>query len=303
MKRWVVLLILVALVSLSVFYPHRMLNPGELSLGHQKIKNECTACHQPFSGIDNSRCIGCHQVEKIGMKPVTPGKKLILFHDKLKAAKCVDCHSDHKGIQPLSAYSGFEHNLLPAGVKNECNGCHVKPEDKLHSRVLISCNSCHTTNTWKPENGFNHEVLGKSVVADCAACHDKPNDDLHVSLQGNCGKCHATAEWSPSTFDHSLFFILDKDHNAKCTTCHTNQDFKVYTCYGCHEHAESKIRSEHQEEGIYNFSDCASCHRSGNEHDIRKGRGGNMESGESAKVKEYIKSGEKHSGKDEKDDD
>lgn len=303
MKRWVVLLVIVALVSLSVYYPHIMLNPGELSLGHQKIKSECTACHQPFSGIDNSKCISCHEVEKIGMKSTVAGKKFILFHNKLKTGKCVDCHSDHKGIRPVSAYSGFEHSLLPVDVKNDCNGCHVKPEGKLHSRLAVSCNSCHNTTAWKPEHGFRHEMLGEVVKSDCAGCHEKPKDGLHLSFQENCGKCHTLTEWSPSTFEHSQYFILDNEHNAKCSTCHTNNNFKIYTCYGCHEHSESNICSEHQEEGIYNFSDCASCHMSGNEHDIKKGENRKMESGETRRVKEFIKSDSKSNGKGEDKDD
>ena len=50
--------------------------------------------------------------------------------------------------------------------------------------------------------------------------------------------------------------------------------------------------SEHSEEGIYNISDCASCHRSGDEHDIR-GRGengNNVDSKDIEKIKNHIKS-------------
>ncbi len=67
---------------------------------------------------------------------------------------------------------------------------------------------------------------------------------------------------------------------------------------------------EHNEHGIYNFTNCASCHRSGNEHDIRMNGNSNQElnQNELNNVKEYIKSQEKdskkeHDGKKEHDDD
>jgi len=73
----------------------------------------------------------------------------------------------------------------------------------------------------------------------------------------------------PSTFNHSSYFELDRNHNASCVTCHINNNFETYTCYSFHEHSEANIRSEHLEEGIRNFQDCVSCYKSGNEHNIR----------------------------------
>jgi hypothetical protein len=78
----------------------------------------------------------------------------------------------------------------------------------------------------------------------------------------------------PATFDHDKYFVLDRDHNVKCVTCHERNDYSRYTCYGCHEHSPEKIRREHIEEGIRDFKNCVECHRSADEHDIRMpGRG------------------------------
>lgn len=140
----------------------------------------------------------------------------------------------------------------------------------------------------------------------CTGCHQKPNDKFHGSVQGNCDKCHSLSKWKPATFEHATFFILDRNHNAPCNTCHTNSsDYKMYTCYGCHEHSESKIRSEHNEEGISNFSNCISCHRSGNEHDIRGSArsGSELDQKEVEGVKNYMKKIEKKNGKEEEDGD
>ncbi|MBL0310048.1 MAG: hypothetical protein IPP77_10320 [Bacteroidetes bacterium] len=221
---------------------------------------------------------------------------MVLFHSKLKNEECTSCHSDHNGLHPQKSIKHFDHDLLSADMKINCNSCHGKPVDKLHDQLSTSCNSCHNTNSWKSTGMFNHDMITGVDKTNCTSCHQKPTDSFHQLLQDNCDKCHSTSKWKPSTFDHSSYFILDKDHNAECITCHTNNNFSSYTCYGCHEHSENKIISKHQKHGISNFSDCASCHRSGDEHDIRIDMRGKQEMNQNDvnKVKDYIKSDKKH---------
>src|SRR3546814_7141490 len=71
-----------------------------------------------------------------------------------------------------------------------------------------------------------------------------PRDDLHRGQALACATCHQPGHWKPATLDHSRYFLLDRDHNTACTTCHLNNNYKQYTCYGCHEHQPTKIRSE-----------------------------------------------------------
>ncbi|MES9825295.1 MAG: hypothetical protein ABW127_12790 [Candidatus Thiodiazotropha endolucinida] len=54
-------------------------------------------------------------------------------------------------------------------------------------------------------------------------------------------------------------------HDAECETCHVDNDFNNFTCYGCHEHSRSNIRGEHFEEGIFDYENCVERHRSGDE--------------------------------------
>jgi hypothetical protein len=84
--------------------------------------------------------------------------------------------------------------------------------------------------------------------------------DLGVGV--GCAQCHKAEAWKPATFDHDKFFVLDKDHNATCATCHTTEDHSKYTCFGCHEHTPANVRRQHEEEGIRNFENCVRCHRS-----------------------------------------
>ena len=88
---------------------------------------------------------------------------------------------------------------------------------------------------------------------------------LHRDLTLGCGQCRTADAWKPATFDHAKLFVLDRDHNASCVTCHTGNEYRRYTCYGCHEHTPANVRRKHQEEGIQNFENCVECHRSASE--------------------------------------
>jgi hypothetical protein len=120
-------------------------------------------------------------------------------------------------------------------------------------------------------------MLRAATRGQCETCHTAPQNNLHKSLSGGCDKCHQTTAWKPATFDHNKFFQLDKDHNASCVTCHTGNDNRQYTCYGCHEHTPANIQAEHREEvGNEKLDNCVRCHRSANGEGGERGerRGG-----------------------------
>lgn len=221
-----------AVVTILVFlYPRMMVAPGKLINAHQPLSADCFACHTPLAGVSNERCMVCHKLSDIG-RLTTTGKAIAEphvstpFHQKLIAQDCLACHVDHAGVQRLKPKGHFDHVLLQADVRDQCEGCHKSPADSLHQQI-----------------------------------------------SGNCRQCHAQNKWMPATFDHAKYFVLDRDHNTSCATCHVDNNYQRYTCYGCHEHTTQNIRSEHSEEGIKNFDNCVECHRSANEHDIRSDSG------------------------------
>ena len=277
MKNLFILGITASLVWLMIDYPQAMINPGKLSAVHQDLSNKCTSCHDVFWGVSSEKCIKCHKLSEIG-KVSLGNTKSVLFHENLKDQACTACHTDHKGINPTISLSKFNHNLLPSAEQTNCNNCHNKPTDNLHQSLSNACNKCHTTIEWKSTSGFNHNMIQDSTKNNCVSCHKSPNDNFHSSFKDNCTSCHSTNKWSPANFEHSKYFVLDRNHNASCTTCHTtNNNFKVYSCYGCHEHSESNILGEHREEGISNLNNCIRCHKSGNEHENEGGAGGERE--------------------------
>ncbi|MBL0341858.1 MAG: class III cytochrome C family protein [Bacteroidetes bacterium] len=300
MKNFIVIGSIGIIIWLMIQFPHVMLGPGELVAAHQEIKNKCAACHEPFWGISNEKCISCHKLSEIGKDTIgvlidsTIDTK-ILFHHKLVNQECTSCHTDHQGIKPSAKLSNFQHEFLDKSIISNCKSCHVQPVDKLHLLVPSTCVSCHSIQGWNINITFKHEMILASDRNKCESCHKKPIDNLHDSFTTSCNKCHTTSKWVPSTFDHSSYFRLDRNHNVKCNTCHTNNNFSNYSCYGCHEHSQNKIIQEHNEEGIYNITNCASCHKSADEDAIRMNGNSRkeMNGDEIRKVDKYIKEMEK----------
>ncbi len=274
MKRsWLLALIaanLAVLIALVFAYPHLMVSPGALMSGHSTLARDCFACHAPLRGVASDRCITCHAVSDIGLRTtkgvVLPSRTVkTSFHQSLIEKDCVACHSDHADPKLTKRSSKpFSHALLRTDVRERCGSCHTAPSDKIHRDLTVSCNQCHTAAHWKPAT-FDHALLAKDVLNRCEGCHKPPADKLHNQFKDNCVSCHATKAWKPATFDHDKYFVLDRDHNATCATCHSTGDYKKYTCYGCHEHTVENIRRKHVKEGITNYENCVECHRSADE--------------------------------------
>lgn len=285
MKRPPVLLIVIALnlvvlVALAFIYPHLMVSPGAVVTAHAEIATDCFACHAPWRGAAASRCVDCHKTPDIGLRTTkgvnlkTQGTVKASFHQDLIEQDCMACHSDHQGPKLTHrSRKPFSHQLLKLATRDNCSACHAAPKDTVHRDLKVQCSQCHKTQGWKPAQ-FKHDLLAPAVLDRCEACHKAPTDRLHKQIQGGCKSCHKTEAWKPATFDHDKYFVLDRDHDASCVTCHKGNDYSRYTCYGCHEHTPQKVREEHLEEGIQNFENCVECHRSADEKPRRRaGRG------------------------------
>lgn len=260
---------------LSVLYPDTMLSPGALSAGHRDLGHDCFACHQPFRGTPQDRCIACHKPEEIGVDKALPDSPAVGFHRLLARVACTACHSDHQGLQAGGSALVFDHAMLPAGTVANCLNCHEVQRDPLHDALASnSCKDCHGFTAWKEGARFRHDLLLPARAKSCVSCHAAPTDALHREAK-DCATCHATTAWKPATFEHSRYFVLDRDHRVSCDICHRGGDYGKYTCYGCHEHSPGRILAEHREEGITRkLDDCVTCHRSASEHEGGEGRGG-----------------------------
>lgn len=268
--RWLPGLIaanLVALLALAVAYPQPMISPGPLIPGHAQLEKDCFACHAPWRGAASERCEKCHRLADIGIRttqgvPVAQRKLKMSFHRELIEQDCIACHTDHAGPR-LAQRPGkrFSHSLLRPTVRQGCGECHAAPSNAIHRDLTAGCSKCHSTDGWRPAS-FDHSLLSQEELQRCQGCHKPPDDRLHRPIKGYCHQCHRPQHWTPATFDHERFFVLDRDHNVDCSTCHDSGDYRRYTCFGCHAHRPDQIRAKHLEEGIGNFEDCVRCHRS-----------------------------------------
>lgn len=272
----VLLLNLLALAGLTFAFPHLLVSPGKLIDGHRASETDCLACHDFLFGASSEKCTVCHKVPDIGIRttkgePIVAGKTKVAFHQKLLGQDCVACHSDHAGVAKFRVSQRFSHALLDTTTRGQCVTCHAKPADTLHKPLSETCTQCHAVERWKPAT-FKHDMLAVAERARCGACHQAktPADALHRQVSDACGQCHGTDKWKPATFDHRKSFLLDRDHDVKCTVCHTTERFKDYTCYGCHEHSVDKVQRKHLKEGIRDFENCVACHRSADEHEAKR---------------------------------
>jgi hypothetical protein len=174
--------------------------------------------------------------------------------------KCVECHAVAKiGIETTSG--------LPIATERKSVAFHRE----LIEEDCVACHSEHRgVRPLRPIRHFSHDLVRAATREQCDGCHRKPGDALHRRIEDNCGECHTPDRWTPATFDHDPYFRFDRDHTTDCITCHVDNDYGSYTCYGCHEHSRAKIREEHLEEGIYDYENCAECHRSGDEDEAKR---------------------------------
>lgn len=191
---------------------------------------------------------------------------------------CFACHAPLRGATAercTSCHTPADIGVRTSkGVPIERKGAKVAFHQKLTQQNCIACHGDHQQLRLDGARGkrFSHQMLASDMAQRCESCHAPPVDQLHSKMAGSCAQCHRTEGWRPATFAHDKLFVLDRDHNAACVTCHERGEFKRYTCYGCHEHQPEKIRRKHVKEGIANFENCVQCHRSAHEREAHEGR-------------------------------
>jgi hypothetical protein len=168
-----------------------------------------------------------------------------VVHKGKFGTNCASCHSTATWKQtPETLMAKFDHNLAAFKL----TGKHTD----------VECKACHVNNVFK------------GTKQDCLSCHAEPKE--HKGKFGtNCASCHSTTTWKGATFTHKFPLNHGKrNRTIECATCHTTaNNYKAYTCYGCHEHEPTRIARKHAK--IANFQDCAKCHPTGREKERMRG--------------------------------
>jgi hypothetical protein len=197
---------------------------------------------------------------------VSPGP-LLSAHANL-SANCAACRAPFRGAVAERCIACYA--LAEIGLKTTKGVSFPRPAGKpafhqaLATQDCLACHSEHPTPrlTRASRTTFSHALMAAGTRGNCVACHTAPSNPMHRNAAANCAQCHSSERWKPATFEHGRFFALDGDHNVACVTCHVGNDYRTYTCYGCHEHQPDPIRAKHLKEGIPNFQNCVKCHRS-----------------------------------------
>jgi hypothetical protein len=234
------------------------------------LSQECASCHEDVhKGQLGADCQRCHNI--------TDWKQAKQFdHSKTKypltgmhaQVMCEKCHFP----------SGPEKTVKYSGIKFEaCVDCHTDPHK---GSFKGTCESCHTTASWKkinPSMQFDHSktkypLAGGHMQVSCTSCHvggdfkkqlafakcvDCHTVDPHKgqfqarASKGECAECHTVDAWKPSLFgviEHATSkYPLDGKHAAvACDKCHTpagkDTQYKVKfaACTDCHKDEHDK---------------------------------------------------------------
>lgn len=256
-------------------------NPTVCADCHRQMDAAFTTAHETSWG---SACLSCHDGVDTYGNDFDHNKFAFPLMGRHVEISCYDCHTNAHTIADLQA------------APQDCASCHL--EDDAHAgRLGTDCAACHTPSDWEtatfdhsrsnfPLTGAHQQIACEKchvnaqfagMPTTCVACHAEPV--FHAGLFGTaCASCHTTTAWRPATFNGQHTFPLNHGESGivSCTTCHPSS-FTTYTCYGCHKHNETKVRSKHLKEGISNFQNCVACHPTGREHE---GSGEHKDGGE-----------------------
>jgi hypothetical protein len=229
------------------------------------LSQDCATCHEDVHhGQLGQDCLRCHTF--VDWKSATK-----IDHSKTKfpltglhaKVPCAKCHT------PAAPGGTPRFTGIPFA---KCADCHTDPH---HGAFAKSCETCHTTSSWKQipaSEQFDHSktkypLLGKHAQVDCLKCHRGANfkkplpfakcGDCHTpdphrgqfakrKDNGECSACHTVDGWKPSLFDvkahASSAYPLEGRHvSVPCEKCHlpagaaTRYNIAFAKCLDCHK--------------------------------------------------------------------
>jgi nitrate/TMAO reductase-like tetraheme cytochrome c subunit len=224
---------------------YAQISPGELTTAHAKLEgiSNCTKCHQLGKGVEESRCLNCHNE----IKSLIDNGKGYHSSKEVKEKKCWNCHSEHHGRNfriVVIDTGNFDHNKTGFALKAKHDS--IKCKDCHQEKFIVDLPP--GSQVKKNEQSY----LGLS--ASCKSCHE---DSHQGTLGDNCGNCHDTKSFKPAPlFSHN-------NAKYKLTGAHNKIE-----CVKCHPKETREAKAFQKFVGLQ-FSNCTPCHQ-----DVHKGKFG-----------------------------
>jgi pSer/pThr/pTyr-binding forkhead associated (FHA) protein len=194
---FLVIVTLVVLAEVTLPGNQTAFMPGQISSAHawerdasgRSVARDCRACHDPWRGVVDQRCLECHvQKPHSAIQAETPS--------------CSSCHPEHRAATTL--------------VGATCVSCHGNLRDHVKPGVLLrpaiahinAFGDTHPEFTWPPDTdtlAFNHKLHlrpagildgeGKREVLQCTGCHKLVEtrgklDPRPLKFATDCARCH-----------------------------------------------------------------------------------------------------------------
>lgn len=245
-----------------------MLPTKDLNHTYMGLSSTCTACHEDkHKGRFGPNCMQCHNTTdwksaKMDKEHFDHSKTHYPLTGAHKEVACEKCHTAGPDGQPR--YFGIPFST--------CTACHKDPHQ---GEFKQSCESCHTTSTWKKRgftSTFDHSktkypLLGKHLEVGCVACHKSADFKTPIAF-ANCADCHKP--------DPHGGQFLQRPDKGRCESCHTVNGWKP-TTYSVADHAKTKFplvfphakvkcdgcHKPAGKETVYRlkFAQCVDCHK------------------------------------------
>ena len=244
--------IVIAFVAF-ILAPRSSYRPGELLAAHANLRGQCSACHQPWRGPSNDRCVACHgdiaDVNPHGGYDVTSDSGLIAGHKLFVIGDndiaCLSCHSEHRGsVVDLNTTATFactwchkhpsigeveEHTTAVMKRGATAHRAFVQPFNHFEHKLLIAshvpalpggfkCDSCHAVSPALPLKPDQMSFRWASCAG--AGCHIAPQDSF-LQLPASLGASPAMIPYAPNVLHMNAVFAHSAGHLATpCESCH-----------------------------------------------------------------------------------
>ena len=191
-------------------------NAGSFSNAHRFFAADCTTCHQgAFTQVADSACLACHA--NVGAH--TPhGAVLASVGARLASLRCVDCHTEHRGIagsviREARFCLDCHRNLNEAAPATGMEDVGGFPSGHPQFRATLVADAARGATVRMQLGGsppaidhpglkfehkahmdtMNYPALGDRRVKGCADCHTpEPSGQgfLPITYKTQCARCH-----------------------------------------------------------------------------------------------------------------